>query len=235
MVCVSGAQSNAAYRWLSALAAKTRKGKLVLKDAGMDASASFSSCVHSCIRSVATPQFVHKWARPKLGSGSWHDAMHFPLAFQDATFGCCLQRIMSRRLDIQDGAADLIIKKSTNIWEAKPTQIAVDRVGAQKLLGVCPQHDVLWDVLKPTEHLYLFGLFKACMGLVLWIAFLHLVCEGVPQRELDEEVKTMLNRVRLFGNDGERLACQLSGGKCNSRCWQNLQPAAVMMDDTDDS
>jgi len=70
-----------------------------------------------------------------------------------------------------------------------------DRDQAQRLLGVCPQHDVLWESLTAEEHLLLFGGFK-----------------GMTDTELAAEVPAMLNRVRLFGLDAKRHAGKLSGG-----------------------
>ncbi|CAJ1449859.1 unnamed protein product, partial [Effrenium voratum] len=66
----------------------------------------------------------------------------------------------------------------------------------QRLLGVCPQHDVLWDELTCEEHLQLFAGFK-----------------GVPKEAVAEEVATMLERVGLAKAGAGRVrAGKLSGG-----------------------
>lgn len=66
----------------------------------------------------------------------------------------------------------------------------------QMLLGVCPQHDVLWDVLTCEEHLMLFACFK-----------------GVPDQEAPQEVSRTLERVGLAAAGAtQRQAGHLSGG-----------------------
>eukprot|EP00928_Gymnodinium_smaydae_P031107 TRINITY_DN22946_c0_g1_i1.p1 TRINITY_DN22946_c0_g1~~TRINITY_DN22946_c0_g1_i1.p1 ORF type:complete len:2360 (-),score=553.48 TRINITY_DN22946_c0_g1_i1:18-7097(-) len=65
---------------------------------------------------------------------------------------------------------------------------------AQKILGVCPQHDVLWEELTCEEHLSLFAAFK-----------------GVPARSVQEEVQRTLEHTGL--RDAARVpAGHLSGG-----------------------
>ena len=34
----------------------------------------------------------------------------------------------------------------------------------REMTGVCPQHDILFDVLTPTEHLHLFARLKGVQG-----------------------------------------------------------------------
>lgn len=66
----------------------------------------------------------------------------------------------------------------------------------QRLLGVCPQHDVLWEDLSCEEHLKLFAGFK-----------------GVPAAEVLDEVASMLERVGLkAAGAAATLAGNLSGG-----------------------
>ena len=48
------------------------------------------------------------------------------------------------------------------------------------MLGVCPQHDVLWGDLTALEHMKLFGNFK-----------------GLPLHVLDTEIATLLAEVQL--------------------------------------
>ena len=50
----------------------------------------------------------------------------------------------------------------------------------RKRIGVCPQHDILWDDLTALEHLYIFGLFK-----------------DVPLKELRKMSDYLLSKVNL--------------------------------------
>eukprot|EP00930_Biecheleria_cincta_P031237 TRINITY_DN21692_c0_g1_i1.p1 TRINITY_DN21692_c0_g1~~TRINITY_DN21692_c0_g1_i1.p1 ORF type:complete len:2300 (+),score=403.74 TRINITY_DN21692_c0_g1_i1:87-6986(+) len=71
-----------------------------------------------------------------------------------------------------------------------------DRAEAQRLLGVCPQHDVLWEELTSEEHLLLFATFK-----------------GVAAATASDEVANMLQRVGLQqAGAGQTQAGRLSGG-----------------------
>lgn len=62
-------------------------------------------------------------------------------------------------------------------------------------MGVCPQHDTLYDELTVEEHLYLFGTFK-----------------GLDSHLLDEEVKNLIRDVNLQEKT-EYLSKDLSGGQ----------------------
>jgi len=64
----------------------------------------------------------------------------------------------------------------------------------RNFLGVCPQHDILFDLLTPEEHLDIFCDFK-----------------GVPRKDKKEEIKKMLIDVDVFGNKDTE-AKNLSGG-----------------------
>lgn len=71
-----------------------------------------------------------------------------------------------------------------------------DPAQAQKLLGVCPQHDVLWEELTSEEHLVLYAGFK-----------------GVEQAQVSSEVAAMLQRVGLAAAGATKTqAGKLSGG-----------------------
>ena len=61
-------------------------------------------------------------------------------------------------------------------------------------MGVCPQHDVLFDNLTPEEHLDIFYDFKG----------------GDPKRK-KEELKDLIRDVSL-GPDKKKVAASLSGG-----------------------
>mmetsp|Transcript_30475 Transcript_30475/g.46700 ORF Transcript_30475/g.46700 Transcript_30475/m.46700 type:complete len:105 (+) Transcript_30475:1705-2019(+) len=50
----------------------------------------------------------------------------------------------------------------------------------RKNLGVCPQHDVLFDFLTPEDHLRLFAAFK-----------------GTPKAEIEGQVQKMLDEIDL--------------------------------------
>ncbi|CAE8646830.1 unnamed protein product, partial [Polarella glacialis] len=71
-----------------------------------------------------------------------------------------------------------------------------DAAEVQRLLGVCPQHDVLWEELTCEEHMTLFAGFK-----------------GVPHADVAGEVSSMLQRVGLHRAGTAALqAGRLSGG-----------------------
>ena len=50
----------------------------------------------------------------------------------------------------------------------------------RKIMGVCPQHDVLFDYLTPKEHLQLFAAFK-----------------GTPSKLIEDSVKKMIDDLDL--------------------------------------
>ena len=50
----------------------------------------------------------------------------------------------------------------------------------RSILGVCPQHDVLWDDLTAIEHMKLFGYLK-----------------DIPSQEMENEIATLLKEVQL--------------------------------------
>ena len=62
-------------------------------------------------------------------------------------------------------------------------------------MGVCPQHDLLWNQLTGREHLQLFARLK-----------------GVPPQQVEEEVTKRLNDVRLTHEEGRSKAGSYSGG-----------------------
>ena len=45
--------------------------------------------------------------------------------------------------------------------------VTTDLEGARQSLGLCPQFDVLWDMLTVREHLYFFGRLKGMSGAAL--------------------------------------------------------------------
>lgn len=51
----------------------------------------------------------------------------------------------------------------------------------RKSLGVCPQHDILWNELTPKEHLQLFSILK-----------------GVEKSKVEESVNQLLEKVNLL-------------------------------------
>ena len=64
----------------------------------------------------------------------------------------------------------------------------------QKLMGVCPQHDVLFNELTAGEHLQFWARFK-----------------GIARKELNEHVEQTLKDISLEGKGGN-LASTFSGG-----------------------
>lgn len=65
----------------------------------------------------------------------------------------------------------------------------------QQLMGVCPQHDILWDQLTGREHLHLFARLK-----------------GIPADRIDEEVRARLDDVKLSEKEADSDAANYSGG-----------------------
>jgi ATP-binding cassette subfamily A (ABC1) protein 3 len=65
----------------------------------------------------------------------------------------------------------------------------------RKMIGLCPQHDVLFEDLTVKEHLDIFGVFK-----------------GIPNKlEREESIKELVNGVGLEAKLSTR-AINLSGG-----------------------
>uniref|UniRef100_A0A0D6QSR9 ABC transporter domain-containing protein n=1 Tax=Araucaria cunninghamii TaxID=56994 RepID=A0A0D6QSR9_ARACU len=64
----------------------------------------------------------------------------------------------------------------------------------RKLMGVCPQFDILWDALSATEHLYLFASVK-----------------GMPRSAIKSDAENLLAKVKLSDAAGIR-AGSYSGG-----------------------
>ena len=64
----------------------------------------------------------------------------------------------------------------------------------RKILGVCPQHDILWNELSPREHLILFGRLK-----------------NMPLEEAEQEADEKLEQVKLT-HVKNRLVGTFSGG-----------------------
>ena len=58
--------------------------------------------------------------------------------------------------------------------------IREDLDAIRNMLGVCPQHDVLWGDLTAKEHMQLFGYLK-----------------GISKDSMDEEISTLLEEVQL--------------------------------------
>lgn len=87
-----------------------------------------------------------------------------------------------------------------------------------KLLGICPQHDVLWPALTGAEHLQLFAAFK-----------------GLPRKQTTVEVLGMLARVGLLQAEaGTVEASHLSGGMKRKLCLAIAflgDPRAVILDE----
>jgi ATP-binding cassette subfamily A (ABC1) protein 3 len=49
-----------------------------------------------------------------------------------------------------------------------------DMSKVRQFLGVCPQHDILFDLLTPIEHLEIFCDFKGMSNVVLYLFLLNL-------------------------------------------------------------
>ena len=73
--------------------------------------------------------------------------------------------------------------------------VSEDLESIRKYLGVCPQHDVLWDSLTVDEHLRLYAGLK-----------------GVPGNEIDSAVNDVIRDVGLTEKVNAQ-SSQLSGGQ----------------------
>jgi ATP-binding cassette subfamily A (ABC1) protein 3 len=87
-----------------------------------------------------------------------------------------------------------LITASSGKCEVFGTDLFEDMSSVRQYLGVCPQHDVLFDVLTPEEHLDIFCDFK-----------------GVERKLKKEEIKKMLIDVDVFHHK-DTIAKNLSGG-----------------------
>ncbi len=90
-------------------------------------------------------------------------------------------------------------------------QDPLDRPVIRTRIGVCPQHNVLWDQCTPREHLRFFARLK-----------------GVPDGEVEKEVVSLLARIRLPDGDNDRPVGEFSGG--NQR---KVSLAVAMVGDPD--
>lgn len=84
-----------------------------------------------------------------------------------------------------------------------------DMASIRRTLGVCPQHDVLFDDLTVSEHLYLYARLK-----------------GVPASELDHTVSTAIADVGITAKANQR-SKTLSGGQ-----KRKLSVAIALMGDS---
>ena len=73
--------------------------------------------------------------------------------------------------------------------------IVEDRERMRQNLGMCPQHDILYDELTNMEHLQLYG-----------------SMQGLSDAEANSEADRLLAAVGLTSKAGD-LACQMSGGQ----------------------
>eukprot|EP01083_Nonionella_stella_P063289 164447_1 len=72
-----------------------------------------------------------------------------------------------------------------------------ETIEMRKHLGICPQHDVLWDRMSVEEHLWFFARLK-----------------GVPTDKTTNEVDTMLTKTHLnLDHNKDKFPTQMSGGQ----------------------
>lgn len=87
-----------------------------------------------------------------------------------------------------------LITSTSGSAEVFGTDIFEDMSTIRQFMGVCPQHDILFDLLTPEEHLEIFCDFK-----------------GVPRAEQPEQIKKMLIDVDVYHHK-DTVAENLSGG-----------------------
>lgn len=88
-----------------------------------------------------------------------------------------------------------LLEPTQGMAEVMGIDIFNDMAEVRKHLGVCPQHDVLFEFLTPEDHLRLFATFK-----------------GTPADQVEEQVKKMLEDIDLYGQK-DQLSKTLSGGQ----------------------
>jgi ATP-binding cassette subfamily A (ABC1) protein 3 len=88
-----------------------------------------------------------------------------------------------------------LIQQSGGYAEAFGRNVFKEMAELRKDMGVCPQHDILFDRLTPREHLNLFCEYK-----------------GVPSDKRKEEIDKMLKEVDLLDKQNSQ-ARHLSGGQ----------------------
>jgi ATP-binding cassette subfamily A (ABC1) protein 3 len=88
-----------------------------------------------------------------------------------------------------------LIQATKGVAKAFDLNIFNEMDDFRKILGVCPQHDVLFEFLTPREHLELFALFK-----------------GTSSDRVNQEVDAMIRDIDLVEVQNQ-LAGTLSGGQ----------------------
>jgi ABC-type multidrug transport system ATPase subunit len=74
-----------------------------------------------------------------------------------------------------------ILEPTSGKAEMFDLDITEDMDNIRQIMGVCPQHDILWDELTAEEHLIMFSKLKQ-----------------IPEDRIDQEVETKLKQVNLF-------------------------------------
>ncbi|GBG75141.1 hypothetical protein CBR_g19654 [Chara braunii] len=96
--------------------------------------------------------------------------------------------------------------------------IRTDMHSIHSVMGVCPQHDLLWESLTGREHLFFFGRLKNLKG-----------------KQLDQEVEMWLRRMNLFsgGVEGKQVQAYSGGMKRRLSVAISLigDPLVVYMDE----
>jgi len=87
-----------------------------------------------------------------------------------------------------------LIPPNEGVAEVFGTDIFGNMSEVRKYLGVCPQHDVLFEFLTPEDHLKLFAAFK-----------------GTEASVIDNQVKQMLEDIELY-EVRNQITKTLSGG-----------------------
>ncbi|KAL4432498.1 hypothetical protein ABPG74_013352 [Tetrahymena malaccensis] len=88
-----------------------------------------------------------------------------------------------------------MIPPSSGTAFIKGFDVRKDLEKIRKILGVCPQHDILFDQLTVKEHLYFFATLK-----------------GMPFKEISQAVDKIISDVDLVEKTNS-LSCSLSGGQ----------------------
>jgi len=87
-----------------------------------------------------------------------------------------------------------LLQRTTGSAKVFENDLFRDMGDVRRYMGVCPQHDVLFDLLTPEEHLDIFYDFKG----------------GDPARK-EEELRSLIQDVGV-SPDKKKIASSLSGG-----------------------
>lgn len=84
----------------------------------------------------------------------------------------------------------------------------------RRMTGVCPQHDILFDLLTPREHLEFFAAVRVIYQKYMFINryYFYVLLQGIPKTLIEFEVNKTLKDIDLL-DKADTYAKYLSGGQ----------------------